>query len=173
MRAEKQFLLDEVKDKMVGAKAIVIARYKKLEPNIAAPFRMDLAQTGGVLEVVRKRLLLKAAESLGFSIDSSWLGDGHIAVIAAKEDAVATTKVIYQFCQQNEAVLEIVGGQFEGQVCVAKDFEEIAKLPSQDVMRSQFLSVLEAPMSQTLAVMEALLTSVLYCVDNRSQQENT
>ncbi len=173
MRAEKQFLLDEVKDKIAGAKAIVIARYKKLEPNVAAPFRMNLAKTGGVLEVVRKRLLLKAAESLGVAIDPSWLGNGHIAVIAAREDAVQTTKVIYQFCQENEEVLEIVGGQFEGALCQKQDFEQIAKLPSQDVMRAQFLSVLEAPLSQTLACMEALLTSVIYCVDQRASQENT
>ena len=54
----------------------------------------------------------------------------------------------------------------------ASDVERLSKLPSKDEMRAQFLSVLEAPMSQTLAVMEALLTSVPYCLDNKCKQED-
>jgi large subunit ribosomal protein L10 len=34
------------------------------------------------------------------------------------------------------------------------------------------LAVLEAPLSQTLAVMEALLSSVVYCLDNKAKQDD-
>jgi large subunit ribosomal protein L10 len=49
----------------------------------------------------------------------------------------------------------------------AADVEIMSQLPSKDVMRAQFLGLLEAPMAQTLAVMEALISSVVYCLDNK------
>ena len=50
------------------------------------------------------------------------------------------------------------------------DVESLSKLPGKDEMRAQLLAYLEAPMAQTLAVMDALLTSVVYCLENKSKQ---
>lgn len=172
MRPEKSLLLDEIKTKINGSQALVLARYKKLEPNKAAGFRADLAKTGGSLSVVKKRIFLKAAENAGFSIDAALL-DGHIAVVFVEQDLITTTKTIYQFCQANEQVMEVIGGRYEGAFCSAHDVEQISKLPSKDEMRAQLLGTLEAPLAQTLAVLEALLTSTIYCLENKSQQSQS
>jgi large subunit ribosomal protein L10 len=172
MRPEKQLLLDEIKDKMAGSKAILFASYKRLAPNAAATFRNNLAKTGGSLEVVKKRVLIKAAQVAGVALDPALL-QGHIAVVFANEDPIQTTKAVFQFSKENEEVLEVIGGRFEGAICTASDVLQISKLPSKDEMRSQFLGTLEAPLSQTLAVIEALLTSVMYCMDNKSQEVNS
>jgi large subunit ribosomal protein L10 len=58
-------------------------------------------------------------------------------------------------------------------MCSASDVEQISKLPGKDEMRSQFLGTLEAPLAQTLSVLEALLTSVMYCLENKSQANNS
>lgn len=172
MRPEKQFLLDEIQEKIVNAKALVFASYKKLEPNAVAGFRSNLAKVGGSLEVVRKRILIKAAQVAGVTLDKGLL-EGHIAVFFADQDPVQTTKVIYQFSSENEDVLKVLCGQFEGAICSAQDVELISKLPNKDEMRAQLLGTLEAPLSQTLAVFEALMTSVIYCVENKCQQSNS
>lgn len=172
MRQEKQLLLDDIKERIVDSKAIVLASYKRLEPNASAKFRTNLAATGGSLEVVKKRVLVKAAQDAGVTLDPALL-QGHIAVVFANQDPVQTTKVVFQFCKENEEVLDVIGGRFEGTVCSAKDVEQISKLPSKDEMRAQFLGTLEAPLSQTLAVIDALLTSVMHCLENKSQENNT
>lgn len=169
MRKEKQLLLDEIKDKIAASKAFVLASYKRLEPNAASAFRTNLAKLGGSLEVVKKRVLIKAAQVAGVTLDPALL-QGHIAVIFADQDPVQTTKTVYQFSKENEEVLEVIGGRFEGALCSAQDVEQISMLPSKDEMRAQFLGTLEAPLSQTLAVMDALLTSVMHCLENKSQQ---
>lgn len=168
MRPEKQFLLDEIKEKIDGAKAIVFAKYQGLDPNLTSKFRFLLNEKGGSYKVVRKRILMKAAESSGFVLSAGNM-QGHIGVIFADQDPVDVTKVVCQFQDENKEKFEVLGGRFEGQVCSAQDVNAISKLPSQDEMRSQFLATLEAPMSQTLAVMEALLTSVMHCLENKSQ----
>jgi large subunit ribosomal protein L10 len=127
-----------------------------------------LASSGGSLEVVKKRVLIKAAQEAGLVLDPALL-QGHIAVVFAIQDPVQTTKVVYQFCKENAEALSVIGGRFEGALCTAKDVEQISKLPSKDEMRAQFLGTLEAPLSQTLAVIEALLTSVIYCLDNKAE----
>ncbi len=172
MRPEKQLLLNEIKDKIAGSKAIVIASYKRLEPNAASMFRTNLAKTGGGLEVVKKRVLIKAAQDAGVALDPAQL-QGHIAVVFANEDPVQTTKAVFQFCKENEEVLAVLGGRFEGAICSAQDVEQISKLPSKDEMRAQFLGTLEAPLSQTLSVIEALLTSVMHCLENKSGQTSS
>lgn len=169
MRSEKQLLLNDIKDHIAGCKALVYASYQRLSPNMAAGFRSHLAKNGGMLEVVKKRVFLKAAKEAGFELDSSSL-EGHVAIVVANEDPVQTTKVIYQFCKDNENTLQVLGGRFEGVLCSAQDVEQISNLPSKDEMRAQFLGTIESPMSQTLAVFEALLTSVVYCLDNKSKE---
>lgn len=169
MRAEKQLLLDEIREKIDNAKALVLASYTKLEPNLASDFRNALRKQGGGVEVVRKRILVKAAQASGVTLDVSSL-DGHIALFYASEDPIATTKTIFNFTKDNEDLLKILCGRFEGQMCSASDVVQIAKLPSKDEMRAQFLGLLEAPMSQTLSAMESLLTSVMHCLANKSEQ---
>lgn len=169
MRPEKQFLLDDIKGRIEGSKAIVLASYKRLEPDASAKFRNNLASSGGSLGVVKKRVLMKAARDAGITLDPALL-QGHIAVVFANQDPVQTTKVIYQFCKENAEVLEVIGGRFEGSLCSASDVEQISKLPGKDEMRAQFLGTLEAPLSQTLSVLDALLTSIIYCLENKSKE---
>lgn len=168
MRQEKTLLLNEIREKIDASKAIVLTSYKKLDPNKAAAFRMNVAKSGGTFEVVKKRMLIKAAEQAGFSIDRKDL-QGHVGVIFAEADPVQTTKVLYQFRKENEEMMEVLGGRFEGKLCTSKDVQLISELPSIDEMRAQLLGLFEAPMSQTLAVVEALLCSVVYCLDNKAQ----
>lgn len=169
MREEKQLLLNEIKDKIAGSKAIVLTSYKRLAPNKSAEFRLNLSKVGGSVEVVKKRVLVKAAQAADIALDPALLR-GHIAVIFADQDPVQMTKVVYQFRKENEDLLEVIGGRFEGAVCSAADMEQISKLPGKDEMRAQFLGTLEAPLSQTLAVVEALLTSVLHCMENKAEK---
>lgn len=167
MRQEKSLLLQEIKDKIEASKAIVLASYKQMSPNVAAGFRMDIAKTGGTFEIVKKRMLIKAAEKSGFSIDRSDL-NGHIGVIFADADPVQITKCVYEFRKANKDIFAVVGGRFEGKPCTEKDLEIISNLPSQDEMRSQLLGLFEAPMSQTLSVVEAMLCSVIFCLENKA-----
>ncbi len=172
MRAEKTLLLQEIVDKIDGSKAMVIANYKQLNPNLASAFRMNIGKTGGSLEVVKKRLLVQAAKTMGISLDRDTMLKGHIAIVFADEDPVQTTKCVYQFCKENEEILSVLGGRFEGILCSAKDVELISKLPGRDEMRSQLLGLFEAPMSQTLSVIESLLCSVMFCLENKAANDS-
>jgi len=172
MRQEKQFLLDEVKGQIEQTGSFVIMRYAGLSANLANDFRREVAKSGGSVEVVRKRVLIKAAEAAGVNLDLKAL-PGHIGLVFAGNDPIETTKAVFKFSQDFGQLIEVVGGRFEGQLYSGADVEMLSKLPGKDGMRAQLLSVLEAPMAQTLAVMEAILSSVVYCLENKCQQDGS
>lgn len=171
MRQEKQLLLDEVHGQMTKHSSFVIMSYTGLTANAANDFRRQVAKSGGNVEVIRKRVLIKAAQAAGITLELAAL-PGHIGLVYAGADPIETTKLVFKFRQETNAV-EVIGGRLDGQMYSGADIETISNLPSKDEMRAQFLSVLEAPLSQTLAVMDAILTSVVYCLDNKSKQEGS
>jgi large subunit ribosomal protein L10 len=170
MRQEKQLLLNEIQGQIEDFDSFVVMRYLSLSANKANSFRREVAKLGGNVEVMRKRVLIKAAEGAGISLNLKDL-PGHIGLVYAGKDPIEITKLVFKFSQENDKSIEVVGGRFEGQLYSGADVEKLSKLPSKNEMRAQLLSVFEAPMAQTLAVMEALLASVVYCLDNKTQLE--
>lgn len=169
MRKEKQLLLDQIKDQIDASGAMVFTSYEKLSPDLSDSLRSKIAETGGTFTVVRKRVLVKAAAEVGVTLDEAAL-KGHIGVLFAKDDPVNTTKALFNFVKDDKENFTILAGQFEGKLCSAEDLKIISELPSQDEMRAIFLGLLEAPMAQTLSVMEALMTSIMHCLENKSSQ---
>lgn len=171
MREEKQLLKQEIFEKIVRYPSFVVMQYTGLTANAANDFRRELRKMGGDVEVVRKRVLLKAAEDAGVSLDFASL-DGHIGLVFFGDDPIESTKFVFKFSQERGKSIQVLGGRFEGLLYPGSDVEKLSQLPSKDEMRAQFLGLLEAPMSQTLAVMEALLTSVAHCLENKCKKEN-
>lgn len=157
MRAEKSLLLDEIKQKIDSSTALIVARYDRLPPNLSWEFRDQLAKSGSVFEVVRKRVFLKAVEQAGIKLDESLL-KGHIGVVFVQQpDAMPSAKMVCKFSGDNQNILEVVCGQIEGKIYGGAEVEQLAKLPGLDEMRAQFIALLVSPMSQTLAVFDALI----------------
>lgn len=171
MRAEKQYLLDEIKDGIDNSEMMMVLSYQELDANSTADFRKEVNKSGGSMLVVKKRVFLKAAESAGYVLKHKNM-KGHIGLVFSAKEAVSTTKAIYKFCKGKEKTLEVLGGHFQKKICTSSDFEKVSKLPSLDQMRSQLLGVLEAPMAETVSVMNALLTSVMHCLENKANQSS-
>ena len=170
MRQEKHFLLDEVKHQIDKSKgSFVIMQYVGLTANKANAFRREVRKNGGYVEVMRKRILKKAAGEAGIELETKDL-PGHIGVVYIEEDPIEMTKLVIKFGQENNKMVQVIGGRFDGQLYNAADVEKLSKLPGRDGMRAELLGLFEAPMAQTLAVIEALLSSVVYCLDNKSKE---
>jgi large subunit ribosomal protein L10 len=165
MRQDKHLLLDEITESMNKFESFFVMRYEGLKANIANSFRREVLKQGGDVHVMRKRLLLKAAEAFGVTLDNVPL-DGHIGVVFADEDPVTMLKSLIQFSKENGEAVKLVGGYAEKQVFDAQQVARLAELPSKPEMQAQLLGTLEAPLSQTLAVMDALVASAVYCLDN-------
>lgn len=169
MSAEKQALLDEVKDKIDLEEGFILASYDKLSANAIAGMRESLTKAGGDMFVVKKRIFAKAAseKDVAYSLEEL---EGHVLLAMAKGNFPAVAKEIFKVKKDTKA-LNILGGYFDEKKCNPQEVEQISNLPSLDEMRAQIIGLLEAPMSQTLATVEALLSSVMHCMENKNSKE--
>lgn len=171
MRKEKQFLLDDIRGQIDQSASFIIMRYFKLTANKANEFRSEVAKFGGSVEMMRKRILIKAAKESGVELSLNDL-EGHIGLVFGGHDALETTKAVFKFSKSVDKAVEVIGGRFDGKIYGAEQVEKLSNLPSLPEMQAQFLGTLEAPMSNTLAVFEAILSSVIYCIDNKVKESS-
>jgi large subunit ribosomal protein L10 len=169
MREEKKFQLEEIEHYLDQYPSFVLLSYEKFKPQPAYKFRTDVLKTGGNLTVVPKRLFLKAALKKGVNLSLKDM-PGHIAVVFAGKDVVETAKVVTNTESENKEAIKTLSGYLEGVMYSAADVDKLAKMPSKDVMRAQLLSTLIAPTQQTVSVMQSILTSLLYCLDEKIKQ---
>lgn len=169
MRAEKQLLLDEIKEKIEGSNGFILARYQNFTAARARAFRDHVAEVGGEFEVVRKRVFIKAALEKGIEIDVSGL-EGHVGIVFAHDDVTSVAKSTVKYGDDHDKSVAVLGGHIEGEFCSAEEVEAIAKLPSLNELRAQLLGLFEAPMSQTVGAIQAVLTCVLYCLEEKSKK---
>ena len=170
MRPEKQLLVDEIKEQMDQHGSFVIMNYIGLPANQLNEFRTQISDIGGDVEFVRKRILVRAAKESGIDISLDQL-PGHIGMVFSKDDPLAVAKTIVKLRKETGKAVNLVGGRFDGVLYNAEEVEKISKLPNKDEMRAQLLSVLQAPMTQTVGAMNNLLSSIVYCLDNKSKQQ--
>jgi large subunit ribosomal protein L10 len=169
MRKEKELLLNEIKDKIDASTAMIVTKYEKLEPNLSWKLRELLGKSGGIFEVVRKRIFLKAAQKAGIQIDDTVLG-GHIGVIfVTQPDAMVPAKAAIKFSEENANLLQVVCGQLEGKIMPGTEIEELSRLPGIDEMRATLLGLFISPMSQMLSVLEAVVAEPLSLMKQKSE----
>lgn len=169
MRPEKQIYLKEIQDKIDGSTALMLMSYQQIDANATAEFRKEIVKAGGNLAVVPKRVFLIAAKNCGIQFSQEML-KGHIGVVFAKDDPVASAKILHSFKKDNQEKIQILGGRFEGSTITPTDVEEIATLPGIQEIRAQIVGILEAPLSGFLLTVNALLGSVVYCLENKSSK---
>ena len=94
MRQDKNILKDEIRSQIEQFSSFVIMNYIGLSANAVNQFRAEIAGLGGSLEMVRKRVLIKAAESAGITLDMATL-PGHIGLVFAGKDPIEITKLVH------------------------------------------------------------------------------
>jgi large subunit ribosomal protein L10 len=93
-------------------------------------------------------------------------------MIYGNGDIVEVAKVIKNFRKENSKP-EIKGGVVEGKKINADEVDQLAKLPSKEILYAMLLGTLQAPMSQLVGVMNNKLSSLVYVLEAvRNKKEN-
>lgn len=170
MREEKQLRLEELGGKIERHPSFLIMSYFQIDANTTNEFRNQIAKLGGEVEVVPKRIFTQAAAAKGIELSKDWL-KGHIGLVFAGEDALETMKAVYQFGKEQNDQVIILGSRINGELYSREETFRFSTLPPRPQMCAELLGLFEAPLSQLLGVMDALLCSLLHCLENRIKKE--
>ncbi len=84
-------------------------------------------------------------------------------------DPIAVAKALADVAKETK-VLSLRGGVLSGRTLTGADVEELATLPPADVVKSQLVGVIIAPLTQLLGLLEAPVRDLVGLIDARIEQ---
>lgn len=174
--SKKQAVVAELKEQLTSAKGVVLTGYKGLTVAQDTALRREFREAGVTYHVVKNTMLRLAAQEAGIEGLDEHL-EGTTAFAFSAEDAVAPAKVIGGFIKKNKlddaGVLTIKVGMVEGQVIDTKEVNALATLPSREELIAKMLGSMNAPISNTVNVLQGVIRKAVYVLDAvRTQKES-
>lgn len=168
-RTDKEQLVVDLKEKLVGATAIYYTDFTGLNVKRMTELRRRLRRAKVEYVVIKNSLALRAVNESGL------VGErlrGPTGLVVSK-DPVAAAKVLTDFAKENEQRPTVKGGIFEGRPVNAKQVSKLAAMPSREQMLSQLGASMQAPMVALVSSMNSLFTTFVGAVEAlRVQRES-
>jgi large subunit ribosomal protein L10 len=168
----KQYKLDtvaSVKEKLAQSKSIVVADYRGLTVGEVTDLRNRLRKEGVELRVVKNRLAKIALKEANMDPMDAHL-KGMTAIAFGLKDPVSPAKVLSTYAKENEK-LKLIAGQMDNQVLDLAGINELAQLPSREVLLSRMLGSLTSPVQKLAYGLHQTVAKVVYAVDAVGRQK--
>jgi large subunit ribosomal protein L10 len=168
-RPEKEQLVIDLKEKMVGAKALYYTDFTGLNVKRMTELRRRLRRANVDYVVIKNSLALRAVNESGL------VGvrlRGPTGLVVAK-DPVAAAKVLTDFAKENDKRPAVKGGVFDGKSVDAAQVAKLANMPSREQMLSQLGGYMQAPMTQMVSAMNSLLSNFAGVVEALKTQRES
>jgi len=143
--SEKENLVVQIKDRLNGAGAVLLADYRGLTVKEMQELRNHMRAAGSELKVYKNSLTEIAIRELALPSLDAYLA-GPTAIIFTGEDPVAPAKALTAFAKTHKA-LELKGGLVENQVVDADGLKVIATLPSREELIAKLLGTMLNPLT--------------------------
>ena len=153
MRAEKQYLIDEVSGHLKKSDYVILANFTKLTVSETAELRKRLAVEKAEFHVVKNSSFRVAAKALGLPDLEAALA-GQTAVVVGGKNAPGVAKVLKKFFEEKQKV-EVKVGVVDKKLMSAAELSKLAELPSLDVLRAQLLGLLTQTGAAFVRVLDA------------------
>lgn len=157
-RPEKIAMLEEYRKGLMVSDFALVTAYHGLSSAQLSELRSRL-QGIGTFIVVRNSLFKKAAEQAGYG-NIGVLVDGPVGIITGKE-IVSVIRILCKFVEEYNLPV-IKGGIIKERLLDAETIQQIAKLPSEEVLRGQLVGTLAAPMIKVVYVLKNRMSSLVF-----------
>jgi large subunit ribosomal protein L10 len=169
-KEDKERVVADLTERLKNTETLLVADYRGLTMPQIDELRTKLIEHGARFAVVKNTLTRRAAEAAGSDVLLALLeGPTAIAFLESDGDPVAVAKALVDAARETR-VLEVRGGMLEGRPVEAEEIESLAKLPPADVLRSQVLGAITAPLTAIVGLFTAPLQDLYGLIDARIEQ---
>jgi large subunit ribosomal protein L10 len=174
-RTEKTELANSLKDKFTKAQVAIFADYKGLTATQADELRKQLRATKTEVKVLKNNVARLITKEGQMGDQAKALMDstvGPTLVAFAYGDPAAAAKVIHKFAQDNEA-FNLKDSLMGEKKIAASEVEELAKLPSREVLIAKMLGTFNAPITNFVGVLAAVprsFVTVLSAIEKKKAE---
>jgi large subunit ribosomal protein L10 len=150
---DKKAVVAEISAKVAKAQTIVVAEYRGIQVGHMTQLRAKARSQGVYLRVLKNTLARRAVEGTPFSgLASEMTGP---LIYSISEDAVAAAKVISDFAKTNDKLV-VKAGNYAGKSLDKAAVTALANIPTREVLLSQLLGIMQAPVSGFARALAAL-----------------
>jgi large subunit ribosomal protein L10 len=172
-KTDKEKVVADLVERLRSTESLIVADYRGLTNAELVGLRAKLRSSGAQLKVVKNTLTRRAAHEAGAEALLALLeGPTAIAFVQSDGDAVAVAKALSDTAKETK-VVALRGGILSGRSITGADVEELAKLPAPEVVKSQLVGVIVAPLTQLAALAAAPLRDLVGLIDARIEQLGT
>jgi large subunit ribosomal protein L10 len=150
---DKKAVVAEISAKVASAQTIVVAEYRGIQVSHLTQLRAKARAEGVYLRVLKNTLARRAVEGTPFSSLAAEMTGPLIYSIS--DDAVAAAKVMQDFAKTNDKLV-IKAGNYAGKSLDKAAVSSLASIPSRDVLLSQLMGIMQAPVSGFARALAAL-----------------
>ncbi len=159
-KAKKEELLQSLKEKLQRSEALFVTTFKGIKVSEVNEVRKLVREKGGEYRVFKNTLIRIGTEETPFKPVMDYV-EGPTALVFSYRDPVEIAKALKDFIKTHPA-LEIKGLVMQGKGYDARMIDELVKLPPREVLLAQVLGTIQAPLSNFVGLMAALLRNFLY-----------
>jgi len=145
-RQQKVEALSSVKEKLAAAKTVVFVDYSGLTVEAATALRRQSKEQGAEYLVTKKTLLAKATAEQGVSGYDCAALTGNLGELFGFTDEVAPAKLAKDTTKTSKT-FKILAGIMEGSFINNLQVEQLAALPSKDMLLAKLVGSLNSPLS--------------------------
>jgi large subunit ribosomal protein L10 len=169
LREDKEQVVAELAERLRASDTLIVADYRGVTVSEIDGVRTKLLEHGARFTVVKNTLTKRAAEQAGLVELNEFL-DGPTAIAFVGDgDMVAVARTLNDTARQTK-VLELKGGILQGRPMSAEEVQTLATLPPLEVLQSQVLAAIVAPLSAIAGLINAPLQNLVGLIDARVDQ---
>ena len=150
----KQPVVQEISDKLDGAKAAVTVDYRGLTVAQDTALRKTLREAGITYKVYKNTMIRFAISGTEFEPLGVTL-EGPTALAISKDDATAPARELAKFAKDAPA-LEFKGGVVEGEYYDAEGMKAVALIPGRDELIARLLGSMKSPITNLARVLDQI-----------------
>lgn len=170
-RSEKEKAVEALHDKFSRARTVLLTDYRGLNMSAMSELRAQLREASIEYRVVKNTLMNRAADGTDMILLKEHF-IGPCALALSYEDPVSPAKVLMKFSEAN-AALEVKAGIVEGKFVDSSSIKRLSKLPSQEVLLTQLLMVMNAPVTNLVMVLGGVLTKFMGVLEAIKRQKES
>jgi large subunit ribosomal protein L10 len=167
-KTQKIFTIDNLKEKVKQAKALILTDYSGLDVDKINELRFGIKKAGGEFEVIKNSLLHLASKEAQITIEKDQL-QGPTAALWIYEDDLAPLQELNKFMKANE-LPKIKFGFWDKELISIERIKELANLPGLEELKVKLVGILKAPIFGLTLNLKGNLNSLVYLLKARKEK---
>lgn len=165
-KAAVEKIAENLKDSCIG----VIVSYKGITVEADTKLRKELRENRVKYSVVKNTLLKRASQIADLNVPDD-IFKGSTALAVCKEDYIAPAKILHNFAKDNE-FFKVKCGFIDGKLVTPEEIQQLAKLPSKEVLIAKALGGMQSPITGFAGVLNGVLRGLVIALNAVAEKKS-